>query len=243
MKEELINITKKKRRDTREGMHEVLCVPVGNGVDLTVYRDKDNLFFVDFEKEGRTVVSPVDFVRDSNPLRAIEIRDGKLFYYPEYWCISVPIEKLRKPRNIFGLLHELGHLQIWSFWEKRGLEDLDVLMDYKVIPSKLSNEEVIRGAELELQNERDAWAAGLRMAKKLRDVYGIDLFKLFKNNDELMGWLRVDLLETYEAELQTHGGTPKNEKQGQVSSWLQTRWEEELAKSLKKEIDPSSDLS
>jgi len=220
-----------------EQLREVLRVSVGDGVDFAIYSGKDGQLFVNFEKRGKIVISPVELIEDDKRSRTVVIRDEEYFVSnPESWYVKIPTEELRDPRNIFTLLHELGHLQIWSPWKEKNLEDVDRLMEYKAVPSELSDEDVHKGVLLELQNERDAWAAGLRMARKLREKHGIDLFKLFKNVDELMGWLRVDQLETYENELRVRGGKVKNEQTDKVHSWLQTRWEEDVLRGLDREV-------
>jgi len=210
-----------------EKLREVLRVPVGNGVDFAVYGGKGDQLFVNFEKEGKVLVAPVDLVLKTHQDQKIDIRDSVDGFDGDFERgVSVVLDKIRRdPRLIFAFLHELGHIEVWR---RRERDDPKMAMLYSFLVRKTLDEYEPRDYELDAQDERDAWAAGLRMARKLREKYDIDLFKLFLNVDDLMGWLRVDQLETYEKELQMRGGRVKNEKIDKVNSWLQTRWEEDV---------------
>ncbi|MBI5421062.1 MAG: hypothetical protein HZA35_01985 [Parcubacteria group bacterium] len=239
MKEEIRSLIKKGSHDTHEGIHEALRVSVGNGVDLVIYDDLGK-FLLLFKKGGgnQTIVSLLDLVTTPGLKDQITIQTSvkdDFFADPFGRKVFISLEKMRDPKMIFAVLRELGHIQVFKvallndFKRARHLYDTFAVRTYAKYD--------IKDWEITVEDERDAWAIGLRMARKLREKYDIDLFKLFKSNNELMGWLRVDQLETYEKELRARGGNARNEKKQQINAWLQTRWEEEIIEGLKKEID------
>ena len=56
-----------------------------------------------------------------------------------------------------------------------------------------------------LQDERDAWAHGIRIARQLKHAYGADVFQFFKTPDEFFAWMRISGLRSYELALQKRG--------------------------------------
>jgi len=224
----------KENNGEKERLHEVLRVSVQDGVDFAVYGGKNKEIFVNFEKDGKVLVAPVDLVLKTSEEQKIKVWDSAGGFDGDFERgVSVILDKMRDPRVIFTFLHELGHIEVWR---RRERDDPKMAMLYSFLVRKIHDEYGPQDYELDVQDERDAWAAGLRMARKLREKYGIDLFKLFKNVGELMGWLRVDQLETYENELRARGGKMKNEQTDKVHSWLQTRWEEEVLGRLEQDV-------
>lgn len=94
------------------------------------------------------------------------------------------------PREIFALLHEMGHAALIN--KNSALYGLAVGFGR----GKWGG---VRGAKLMVADERGAWAEGIRIARQLRDE-GYDLFQLFPNKENLSRWLRDTGLTSYENE-------------------------------------------
>ena len=117
--------------------------------------------------------------------------------------IELPLEILRDPREIFGLLHEIGHLRVEQKGKVENIDALDGI--YEMLEG--GKEGDLKDADLQilLQNERDAWAEALKIAKGIKKDRGLNLFSLFDNVYDLMGWLRASGLRDYEEMLEKRG--------------------------------------
>jgi len=138
--------------------------------------------------------------------------------------IGVPYEALRDPKEIFGLLHELGHIEIEE--EK----NVELFKKYAEVKKSSKNPDVDY-RKLSIEEERGAWASAIWQARKIKKELGINLFDLFKNSNEFMGWLRVTGLRTYESELESLSGEKVYTKDKQVQKYLDS------IKELKNEVE------
>jgi len=113
--------------------------------------------------------------------------------------VNINMERLRDPRCIFTLLHELGHVVDFNNRIKNGknVDAFDLLFSADYYDEKFWRER--------LQAERTAWAEAIKLARKLKKDHTVDLFKLFKDADEFMGWMRVNALRSYENHLENIG--------------------------------------
>ena len=62
---------------------------------------------------------------------------------------------------------------------------------------------------------------GIQIARKIRDEYGVDLFKLFKNSDEFKEWIRSNGIRSYERRLVVLPGTKHTVKKPKI------KWQKE----------------
>lgn len=89
-------------------------------------------------------------------------------------------------------MHELGHIRV--FEKKKLINPLHPAWLSRV--EKGSPAHVY--AELTLQDERDAWAEAICLARKIKKDHAINLFSSFEDLDDFMGWFRLDGLRSYE---------------------------------------------
>lgn len=129
--------------------------------------------------------------------------------------IGVPAKALLDPKEIFGLLHELGHIDTRR---KKGDELFKKYLEAKSTSMNPDVDNLI----IQITEERDAWASAMWQARKIKKELGVNLFGLFKNSDEFMGWLRVTGLRTYEHELEQLSGEKAYTKDKQVQKYLES---------------------
>lgn len=161
---------------------EIVIEDLGNGktvVDL-------NRLLMENSKSGRGV----SFVLGS------EWSSSHLFR-----SVEISQDELSNPREIFGVLHELGHRIVGDEYTEEYMEEFRQ-MRARIRESKHPTPQDLQRV---LQNERDSWARAIRLARTIKSDYGVDLFKAFKNADEFMGWLRQTGLRTYEEALEEIG--------------------------------------
>lgn len=128
--------------------------------------------------------------------------------------VRFPEKKLSDPKEIFGILHELGHI---SRDDNRD-DNFSYLLLMARIKMKERKKPTVEEIQLVLREERDAWAETIRLARRLKKEYGVDLFKLFKSTDEFMGWLRATGLRSYETQLESLG-IKAYTKDAKVKAW------------------------
>ena len=92
------------------------------------------------------------------------------------------------PREIFALLHEMGHAAILNKNGKLYRLALGVAR---------GSFGGVRGGKHMVADERGAWAEGIRIARQLRDE-GFNLFPIFHDKESLSRWLRASGLTSYE---------------------------------------------
>lgn len=133
-----------------------------------------------------------------SPLRLVEISERELL----------------DPKEIFALLHELGHI---TADDKRD-EDQRGEVSRLHSAQDPSNQELL----MLIQDERDAWAQAITLARLIKKERGVDLFKLFQGPDEFMGWYRDTGLRTYEKELEERG-IGAYTKEDKVRAWQKSQ--------------------
>jgi hypothetical protein len=111
-------------------------------------------------------------------------------------AVLFSVEKIeRDPRELLGLLHEIGHARVEathgaSYHKKhndaRGKKDSDLTLEDK---------------NMIIQNERDAWSEALKVARDMRDTHGVDIFSFFESKEDVMLFLRKTGLDSYEKNL------------------------------------------
>jgi|GEM_PF-5105037 len=128
--------------------------------------------------------------------------DLKTFYWQGgTQTINIPMDKLfSDPRRIFSVLHEIGHAEDDSYKIADQLERSE--RDRKIFMFQDPDDLGARSKENILNEERNAWAHAITAARKIKKEHGVDLFQMFKNADEFMGWLRVKGLRNYEEQLE-----------------------------------------
>ncbi len=242
--------SKKEKRGSHEGFKEVLRVRVDDNHDVTIYRKDRELLriFLEDVRTNTNVFEFVDFVQ-ADLLQEIRIIEKTYFNANiSSFVVTVSLEELKNPRNVFLLLHELGHLRAaphWKKWAEDNPEDAESLVRYRRYGGEgvLDDAEEIRGAKTELREERDAWSEAIHIARSIRERYGVNLFELFPEKGEFMGWMRVESLRTYEAEVEERGEGAYTHKE-KVNEWLRHEWEEEVLHSLRssvEEVTPQKD--
>ncbi|MDE1970587.1 MAG: hypothetical protein KGI50_03355 [Patescibacteria group bacterium] len=221
----------KNKKEAVKDLKEVLRTPLDNNHHYVVVRQdlNQNTLRIFLESEDGTILEFTDFVREEDGVpKKIGIREQPGWgANTKNFFIVLTVEELRDPKNIFTFLHELGHLQIFPKWKKWGEENpekkktVDLWrMTYDV--------KVSEGAQINLQEERDAWAAAIHIARTIRDTHHVDLFKLFHTKHDFMRWLRIDQLDTYEREVEELGGLSKG-KHEMLNERIREQWEEEMS--------------
>jgi hypothetical protein len=127
--------------------------------------------------------------------------------------VEISERELSDPKEIFALLHELGHITA----------DDERDEDQRGEISRLHSAQDPSNQELQMliQDERDAWARAITLARLIKREHGVDLFKLFQSPDEFMGWYRDTGLRTYEKELEERG-IGSYTKEDKVRAWQQS---------------------
>ncbi len=167
----------------------------------------------------------------------IFIEEGKDFEAkPRQYKLRVPVKQLSDPREVFSLLHEIGHMRIsYATGKEQSFEEMLVMRGFK-------DPALADAARSILQNERGAWAEAIKIARKMKKDYSVNLFKLFHGAGEFMGWLRLGqrlgLLEatglrSYEALLEKKFGKRAFTKNKQVEIWREQR-DKELLEDMEK---------
>lgn len=99
------------------------------------------------------------------------------------------------PKSIVFLFHELGHAKI--------LEDAGTLKfpyAIAIARAKQRQHSSVKHSKKLIKEERNAWAVGLRIARKCRDM-GFNIFEMFDDTTAITALMREDSLETYEVVL------------------------------------------
>ncbi|MEL6803620.1 MAG: hypothetical protein AAFO91_07560 [Bacteroidota bacterium] len=103
------------------------------------------------------------------------------------------VEKIEKdPRMLLALLHEIGHAIVHA--------NYNPAMRQRHLEARggIPAEATLKDKSIILQNERDAWARALWIARDLRDNHGINVFSSFTSMEDVMLWLRSTSLDSYE---------------------------------------------
>lgn len=221
----------------REEPHELLHVEVDGAHVIIVMTDptsymKDAVKITLNEKNTGKEILNFSTLRSKDPeggdeFLPREILNGEEFMVNSAFNMPVlPVESLKNPREIFGLLHEIGHTESNTGRFKK--ESLKI--SYQSGSDKFSE---IDQSKVILQEERDAWSYAIRYARTIRKETGVNLFKLFKTFDEFMGWLRDTGLRSYEDRLKSLGVDNTVTKEKQVELWREAKVLEEMAQKEK----------
>lgn len=119
--------------------------------------------------------------------------------------ITFPRDGMGDPRNFFALLHEMGHAV--DFAKQRAKDPTQIIHALNVAQNirKGGTNTASECATL-LSFERNAWAEAIRITKSLKERYGVDMFALFKDRKDFMGWFRALSLRAYEHNVEQAGG-------------------------------------
>ncbi|MEK7121872.1 MAG: hypothetical protein AAB857_04170 [Patescibacteria group bacterium] len=163
------------------------------GDELNEFPGKEVRIVIQNPKSGEYVLDFADFAKPSDPDNHLSFETSESFLAvpPEHLVLISP-ENLKNPREILILLHELGHIRV--FEKKKLINPLHPAWLSRV--EKGSPAHVY--AELTLQDERDAWAEAICLARKIKKDHAINLFSSFEDLDDFMGWFRLDGLRSYE---------------------------------------------
>lgn len=126
------------------------------------------------EASGSEEKTPYDF--KINPEGYIKKVQGK-------WVINenfISIGEINSPKNIFALLHEIGHARTLQKYEPK-MREVESENDIKKILT------VASGAE------RAAWAEAIKIARKIKTNTGVDLFEAFSDSDDLKKYIYTNL--------------------------------------------------
>ena len=209
---------------------EILRTKIDDTVDLIIqdggFEENGQQLNIFLENNGQTLLNFSKFLSNVDNYN---IPDIKIFETSHLGFVSntkerfvgVPRYALEDPKEIFSILHEIGHV-VSNHSTARNKEAVE--NQYH------KNEWGLRYRKEALKNEREAWAYAIKAARKLKKQLNIDLFKLFKSTDEFMGWMRVDGLRTYENEIE-QSGEKAYTKNGLVKQYR------ENIKTLNKEVE------
>jgi hypothetical protein len=133
--------------------------------------------------------------------------------------VEFPLEDLKDPRNIFSIFHEMGHITDAAKQYKKDPENIRLAL--VAADAKKKEGRAYTADELNrlLPFERNAWAEAIRIARGINEEHGVDLFKLFRDKEDFMGWLRAVSLRTYEHDLEKRG-LETYTKCGAVLKWV-----------------------
>jgi hypothetical protein len=197
---------------------EVVRSRIDDVFDLVVYKisESDKCLEIDIEDRivGGRVFCVNEFVASVIGIGSFVVASGPQFTsFPEFRIVEFLIEAMSDTKEIFGVLHEMGHVHEYLERFKNGKKetsdfDLDFHNFYRL--SGLSS----------LSIERIAWAKAIKYARVIKRKFGLDLFKFFNNTDEFFGWVRRTGLRSYERSLEI-SGIRAYTKNRQVMKWLE----------------------
>ncbi len=185
---------------------------VGEELPASVYiEDEGRNVLLDF---GTLLNPPVSFIVDYDHQYNYELR-----------TVMVS-SSIKSPRELLIVLHEMGHIKVYD-------EDTDLKTQVEQFPFGTPVPPGLPDPVLTM--ERRVWAQAIQWAREMKKTSGVDLFKLFQNNDELMGWLRMAGLRTYESRGVVEG-TGTFTKDAQVEAFLRAA-KDSLGDEVKSGID------
>lgn len=113
------------------------------------------------------------------------------------------------PRELAGLLHEIGHVLTDQDLKKNAPAELlrrGIAHRDNQKKSRSNSPKTLPGTRQAIvQDERDAWAKGIRLARNLKRDRGVDLLQFFKTPDEFFVWMRLRALRSYEIASEREG--------------------------------------
>ncbi len=152
------------------------------------------------------------FVTPNTEVRLADLVPGVIFKFGNKLEVNMQTREvflrhdlLQNPRNVFGVLHELGHLRVadqqFAAPSRHGeIRAITVAKSKDV--SQLTEED----ARVILADERAAWAQGLRLAREIKSTHPeLNLFKVFSDSNDLAGWIRLSGLTSYECDVADAG--------------------------------------
>lgn len=174
------------RTEASQEMPEILRKSIDEDFDLVIYRDpkprypKDPLFrdlerrwikiFIQ-DKNGNNIVNFEDTVALKEPL---SIYASEEFQARDHqYLVGVPIEELSDMRNIFLLLHEIGHVVCRDRNPEK--DDKDVAL-MRAGFKRLTNE----GIDAILQEEAEAWAEAIKLPARLKEISKLNYLSYLK---------------------------------------------------------------
>lgn len=208
-----------KPREVEKALSERHRVSIDADHDLVLEADGYGLAKIRIENKGDKH-QVIDFEQLYKPKYAEKIK----FHLQEEWVanayfnnVTMPADAFKDPRDAFILLHEIGHIvQADEHGESYSAKS------YAETSRAHWEGESANLAPITLEVERDAWAAAIRLARKIKQEYKVDLFALFKDPEEFMGYIRDGKLRTYEADVWIEGEQAFS-KGKFVEKWLNTK--------------------
>lgn len=125
----------------------------------------------------------------------------------------VNIGDMHNPKEIFNLLHEIGHTH--ETREQLLKQSIGVTVNNVPLPIVLKKKSEANVANNKSKQERNAWAWTLRMARKIQKECGVDFFEVFKSRADFEELLYGSLV-TYRAGI---GEDLVEKNQGKSSFW------------------------
>lgn len=190
-------VFRRKTEVTQEMVEDVRTI-VDENHDLVVYKNPNHPLnemrvVIQNSKNREFIFDFSDFVKPQDPNLHVSFDVGNQFEaQPEYYTVRIRPDLLKDPREIFFILHELGHVKDFENKPKKS-------ESYKEkLARSGAKEPTVDEAKSILQEERDAWAKAIRLARQIKKEYSLDFFKLFKDIDDFMGWFRLEGLRSYE---------------------------------------------
>lgn len=178
----------------------ILNYKINNDNDLVIHRGPTNLDFLNlFIQKHGSEEKLLDFedIYKRKGDRKINFSENEteddFTCWEERGEISVPVKQLSDPKQIFMLLHEIGHI---SYYDKTGITAS--IEEYPALFGAEKPTQEIAGKIM--KRERGAWAEAIKLAGQIKNKYSIDLFKLFENNNEFKKWIRANSLNSFTKE-------------------------------------------
>lgn len=188
------NLAEKKAR-TREKILGPRKIVFKNGMTLQVELSGEKPRISLFDKDNKQVLNLRDLAPEGTELE---------FNNKKKWGAEpgkVYIGEFKDVDCLLSYLHELGHL-----WNDH---DFDIVNSSNIARARERVEDERRafpdsrlsaikeGHEVNIASERSAWAMALRQARKLEQVYGIDILSRIGNTEDVMKFINK-YLKTYE---------------------------------------------
>ncbi|MBI5420972.1 MAG: hypothetical protein HZA35_01520 [Parcubacteria group bacterium] len=169
-----------------------------NGTAFVVKEEEPGTIKIVLEKEGKTLFdfasllgSGYTWTTPSMSSGSVSNREKRGVFLVSRPTKEVSLGEFKHPSALLMLLHEIGHThqdEVSRKWEK---QQQDVLVEN--IQRKTNVLETIlsaKGVRSQAQSflERDAWAYALRMARKLKREFDVDLLgdpHIFRSKEEL----------------------------------------------------------
>ncbi|MDP1689571.1 MAG: hypothetical protein Q8L47_05620 [bacterium] len=161
-----------------------------NGEILKATENEDGIASIVIEQNGNNLIDMKDYIpSDFKMVTPTYLRAHGLEKYIKVgWSAIysakekiIVIGDMTEGRHLTSLLHEFGHTK-FEGWDKEVMKELKEQKDVGILKKIRAFRNFIRAKST---NERSAWAEAIKIARKIRKQYGVNLLEPIKDLESL----------------------------------------------------------